>query len=178
MMAAQEKASGLAPERFETQRLMARRIDGRDRPHYLRLYTDRDVARTLGGVRSVAWIAERHDQAIAHWQTHGFGEYLLFDRVTREFVGRVLLRELEIQGARHVELGYAFLPQYWNRGFGTEAANAVINIGFQTIGLDHIIAFALPTNRASSRIMEKIGMRFWCEDIHDGEPHIFYQISR
>ncbi len=178
MMPARDDRAGAAPDRFETQRLKARRISSRDRPHYLRLYTDRDVARTLGGVRTVDWIAERHEQAIAHWERLGFGEYLLFDRVTSEFVGRVLLRELKVGDTSHIELGYAFLPQYWNRGFGTEAAEALISMGFATLGLDEIIAFTLPVNRASCRIMEKIGMSYWQEAVHEGEPHIFYRITR
>lgn len=177
MMAAETPGSGFAPDRFETQRLSARRITARDRPYLLQLYTDRDVARTLGGVREVSWIAQRHLEALEHWQMHGFGEYVLFDRVTGDFVGRVLLRRMVLAGRDENEIGYAFLPQYWNRGFGTEAAQAVMQIGLNNLGLADLVAFTQTTNHASQRVMEKIGMRFSHEAEHAGYPHVFYRIT-
>lgn len=57
------------------------------------------------------------------------------------------------------ELGYWIGKPYWGQGFATEAAHALINHGFQMLGLNRIYAEHLVRNPASGRVMVKIGMR-------------------
>ncbi len=60
---------------------------------------------------------------------------------------------------RNGELGYAFAPWAWGRGYATEAARALIDFGFGTLRLDVIEAFAMVDNPASCRVLAKAGMR-------------------
>jgi RimJ/RimL family protein N-acetyltransferase len=57
------------------------------------------------------------------------------------------------------ELGYWLGVPYWNRGYSTEAANAIVDFGFTRLGLHRIQAHYLTRNPASGRVMEKLGMR-------------------
>jgi RimJ/RimL family protein N-acetyltransferase len=57
------------------------------------------------------------------------------------------------------ELGYWLGVPYWNRGYSTEAANAVVDFGFTHLGLHRIQAHYLTRNPASGRVMQKLGMR-------------------
>lgn len=62
-------------------------------------------------------------------------------------------------GEHTYEIGWVFNPKYYNKGYATEAAHAILNYGFQEMKLHRIIATCQPENHPSYRIMEKIGMR-------------------
>jgi len=64
-------------------------------------------------------------------------------------------------GARSAELGYELAPQQWGHGYATEAARAMVSLGFETLGLHRIWGECVPENVASRRVMEKLGMK--CE---------------
>lgn len=67
---------------------------------------------------------------------------------------------LTIQPAhKRAELGYWIGVPYWNQGYATEAASAVVAFGFGALGLHRIYAFVHAGNSASARVLEKIGMR-------------------
>ena len=61
---------------------------------------------------------------------------------------------------RHAELGYWVGKPFWRKGYGTEAAKAVVDYGFRQLGLNKIYACAVRENRGSWRIMEKVGMTY------------------
>ncbi len=63
---------------------------------------------------------------------------------------------------RRAELGYWIAVPYWNRGYATEAASAIIAYGFSELGLHRIVARYFPRNPASGRVMAKLGM------VHEG----------
>lgn len=91
---------------------------------------------------------------------------LLLDRATRpgwavsldgQVIGGINLR---VKAEHRLgEMGYSIARSQWNRGFCTEAANAVVNAAFTTLpGLNRIRAMADVRNAASQRVMEKLGM--------------------
>jgi RimJ/RimL family protein N-acetyltransferase len=57
-----------------------------------------------------------------------------------------------------VEIGWRLAAQHWNRGYATEGARAALEFGFDVLQLDEIVSFTVPSNSASIRVMEKIGM--------------------
>jgi len=61
---------------------------------------------------------------------------------------------------RKAELGYVLSNQFWNQGIMSEVINRVIQFGFEQLGLVRIEARCLPSNIGSSRVMEKVGMKF------------------
>lgn len=63
---------------------------------------------------------------------------------------------------RHAELGYWIGVAFWNRGYATEAAAALLAFGFEELRLHRIVARHFPRNPASGRIMRKLGM------VHEG----------
>ena len=60
---------------------------------------------------------------------------------------------------RRAELGYWIGVPYWGRGYATEAAAAMVNYGFDTLGLHRIFAGHVGNNLLSARVLQKIGMR-------------------
>ncbi len=93
---------------------------------------------------------------------------------------------LHVERSDHfAELGYWIGKPWWNRGLATEAARAVIDFGFEQLGLNRIVAHHMASNRASGQVLRKIGMtregtlrqhvRKWGE-FHD--VHIFGLLAR
>ncbi|MFL5567923.1 MAG: GNAT family N-acetyltransferase, partial [Gemmatimonadaceae bacterium] len=60
---------------------------------------------------------------------------------------------------RRAELGYWIALDCWNRGYATEAAERIIDFGFETLGLHRIEARHFVRNPASGRVMQKLGMQ-------------------
>ena len=82
------------------------------------------------------------------------------------------------------DLGYWVGLPYWNQGYATEAAQAVVDYGFRTLGLNRVSAHHMAINPASGRVMEKIGMtrEGYCAQAlkKDGQFHdaVWYGVLR
>ena len=92
-----------------------------------------------------------------------------------------LLNDTEICG-KTIEVGYALHPDYHGRGFATDALEAVIPYLF-TEGFDQVLAGAFETNTASTRVMEKCGMKrpkMTSEIEYRGKTHkcVYYSIKK
>ena len=83
----------------------------------------------------------------------------------------------QIEGTGIVGLGYAIMPDYWNQGFATEIAQASLEVGFRHLGLTEIWSWALPVNRASQRVMEKLGFRYEWAFEFAGLVHRYYRLA-
>ena len=57
------------------------------------------------------------------------------------------------------EIGYTLHLDYWGFGFATEATRALLDTGFHELGLQRIVAHCDQRNKASARVMERLGMR-------------------
>lgn len=73
-------------------------------------------------------------------------------------IGEVLLK-LASKKALQAEVGYILHPACAGRGFATEAAHAMIDLGFTHLGLHRIFARVDPLNVASVRVIERLGLR-------------------
>jgi [ribosomal protein S5]-alanine N-acetyltransferase len=165
-------------ERFETARMVCERVRFEQAPEHLRLLLDRRVSATLWPRRESPTEAQILDGVLAkveHWERHGFGMWLLRDRQTGEMVGRGGLQYTFTAGLNDVEAGWAIVPERWGQGLATELANACVEAGFEQLDLREIIAFTLPTNIGSRRVMEKAGFEFDRDIVHAGLPHVLYR---
>lgn len=70
-----------------------------------------------------------------------------------------------------IDLGYAFLPEYWGQGYATEVAQALLNYAINTLKLPRIIATTQLENQQSIKVLERIGMQFEGV-IHEGEKSL------
>jgi RimJ/RimL family protein N-acetyltransferase len=70
------------------------------------------------------------------------------------------------------------MATFWGRGLATEMAEAILTVAFTHLDLPNIVAFTLVTNRASRRVMEKVGCTFERNIIHASLPHVLYRIKR
>jgi 3-dehydroquinate dehydratase / shikimate dehydrogenase len=59
-----------------------------------------------------------------------------------------------------VEIGWRLHYDFWGKGYATEGANAALQYGFESIGLNAIVSFTAVTNTRSRRVMERLGMTY------------------
>lgn len=139
---------------FETARLRLRPLAPDDAPFILRLLNEPSFLEHIGdkGVRSLE-DARRYleDGPLASYARHGHGLMAVALRETGEAIGMCGL--LKREHLDHPDLGYAFLPQGWGRGYAFEAAQAVM--GGAKLG--RVLALVSPGNGPSIRLLEKLG---------------------
>ena len=144
-----------------TQRLILRPFAPEDAPVVQRLAGDRAVADTTERIphpyengMAETWIAT-HPQQFRDLKECTFAIVL---KDGQQVIGAVGLT-LTMAHARG-ELGYWIGREFWNHGYCTEAARAVVEYGFSVLGLHRIHARHLTRNPASGRVMEKLGMQY------------------
>jgi RimJ/RimL family protein N-acetyltransferase len=169
------------PERFDRQRLHYERVGEEDADDLAALMRDPRVLKTLWPwptLPSEAQIQASLDAKIGHWEDHGFGMWVLRELSSGEFIGRGGLQYTDTLGSRGVEVAWAVVAGRWNEGFATELAHTSIDVGFDDLELSEVIAFTLPDNMASRRVMEKAGFAYDREISHAGLPHVLYRRRR
>ncbi len=117
------------------------------------------------------------DRASEHWKSHGFGLWILRDRSDDDFVGYGGIKHADLEGRDEIELAYAIRSDHWGKGFATEISIAALKLGFDTIHLKRIVAFTLPHNQASRRVMEHCGFTYQRDIIHANLPHVLYALE-
>ena len=146
---------------IETARLRLRRMTDDDAPFLLELLNEPSFLRFIGdrGVRTLddarAYVA---NGPAASYATHGFGLYLVARAEDDEPLGMCGL--LKRDALPHADLGYAFLPRHWSRGYAAEAAAAVVSHARRDHALGTLLAVTSPGNDASIRVLEKLGFRY------------------
>ena len=83
-----------------------------------------------------------------------------------------------IEGQYDVEVAYTIAEEYWGQGLGSEAAQAILNYGFETLNLSRLICLIDAENIASQRVAEKLGMAFEKERWDEIGPFLIYSITR
>jgi RimJ/RimL family protein N-acetyltransferase len=68
--------------------------------------------------------------------------------------------ETENNKVNYYDIGYRFMPQFWGKGYATEATKAWLKLGFEEMNLQEIIGAAHQENKASRRVLEKCGLQF------------------
>jgi RimJ/RimL family protein N-acetyltransferase len=75
-----------------------------------------------------------------------------------QLIGNCGIRR-QTAGAPEADIGYEIAPDYWGHGYATEAARAIVQLGFATLQLKRIWAWCIADNVASARVLEKIGLK-------------------
>jgi RimJ/RimL family protein N-acetyltransferase len=166
-------------ERVHTLRLVCERLRQEHLPALQALLLDPRVTRTLWPRTDRPTqrdVADSLAGNIDHWQRYGFGLWLVRDRRSRETVGRGGLQRTYVGNQRQVEAGWAIAPERWAQGLATELAIAAVDTGLNALEMPEIIAFTLPDNVASRRVMEKAGFAYEREILRQGLPHVLYRI--
>jgi len=150
------------PEELFTARLLLRRWRSSDLDALAEIFARREVWEfPFGRGLTREETEHRLNRYLEAWEHDGFGKYAVEMRGTGSLIGYVGLELVtwfhEIEG--EVEIGWRVDPGYWGDGYATEASLASLQVGFDHLRLDRIVAVVEPANVASSRLAEQIGLR-------------------
>jgi RimJ/RimL family protein N-acetyltransferase len=152
---------GSGPIVLETARLTLRKLTLGDAEFILGLLNEPSFLRFIGdkGVRN---LDDARDYLlkgpIASYEQFGFGLFLTQLKEGRVPIGMCGL--LKRPNLEDVDVGFAFLPQFWSKGYASESASAVVAFGKSVFGLQRIVGLVRPGNQGSIRVLEKLGLRF------------------
>ena len=146
---------------LETERLLLRQLTTDDSEFILELLNEPSFIQNIGD-RGVRTLADANSYIlngpVASYAKNGFGLYLVVLKETNESIGICGL--IKRDGLEDADIGYAFLPKFWSKGYAVESAWAVKAYAKDLIGLNRIVAITNPANESSIRVLEKIGLRF------------------
>lgn len=166
-----------------TERLHLRPLRLADAPGMLELDSDPAVHRYLGGIGGPrpASLADSETTIRfieAQYVNNGIGRWAVALRTTGEFMGWAGLKQVAgpLNGQRDFcDIGYRFIPRYWEHGYGYEAALAWLRYGFDTLKVPRICAYADVHNAGSRRILEKIGLQVGNTFVEGGTACVWYE---
>jgi RimJ/RimL family protein N-acetyltransferase len=146
---------------IETDRLLLRQLSLDDADFILNLLNQPSFLRFIGdkGVRTLEDARDYIRQGPqAMYENHGFGLYLTLLKEGAVPIGMCGL--IKREALADVDIGFAFLPAFWCKGYGLEAASAVRDFGLTELGLKRIVAITNPDNEASIRLLERLGLKY------------------
>jgi len=168
---------------FESARLLFRPLTEDDTLGMFALDSDPAVHRYLQGIGGELQTEPAQSLDViryvqAQYREHGIGRWAVVLQATGEFMGWAGLKLVAGPvNNRHnfYDLGYRFRPQFWQQGYGYEAALAWLEYGFRTMKLPRICAYADLNNAGSRRILEKVGLRPGNEFVDGGTACMWYE---
>jgi RimJ/RimL family protein N-acetyltransferase len=146
---------------LETERLLLRHLHDDDAEFMLELLNDPAFIQNIGDrkIRDIDGAkAYIRNGPVASYAKNGFGLELVQLKETGESIGMCGL--IKRDQLKDVDIGYAFLPKYWSKGYATESARAVKEYARDVVGLKRIVAIVDPRNAGSIHVLEKLGMTF------------------
>jgi RimJ/RimL family protein N-acetyltransferase len=140
---------------LRTSRLLLRPWRDEDIAPFVEMSSDRIVMKYLPPAEE-AWVA----RARAHWEEHGFGQWVVKIPGEASFIGVVGLSVVSFEApfTPAIDVAWRLARAYWGQGYATEAARAALDYGFEELGLSEIVALTVPANQGSRRVMERLGM--------------------
>lgn len=144
---------------LETPRLRLRQLDPADAAFIRRLVNEPSFIRYVGdrGVRTDEDACNYiREGPMASYARHGFG--LLLAQLKRGGTPAGICGLLKRDTLEDVDVGFAFLPEFWFQGYALEAAAAVL-ADAQNRGFNRVLAITSPDNVASIRLLDKLGFR-------------------
>ena len=144
-----------------TERLTIRLIADADAPFMLELLNDPSFIRNIGD-RNVRTLDDAREYIrkgpLASYERHGFGLWLVELQADGTPIGMCGLLKRDALDAP--DIGFAYLPAFQGKGYGYEAARAVLDQARDTLHIPRVLAIVNADNEPSARLLEKLGMRF------------------
>lgn len=170
----------------ETERMVIRTFTAADVEPLADLHADPDVMRFITGGVPMTYEKVRDEvlpKFIGYEQRHpGLGIFAAIRRDTAAFIGWFQL-QIHEDDPKELELGYRFMRNCWGQGYATEGSRALVRVAFEERGAERVVAGAMRANRGSTRVMEKVGLKFekdFEEPDFPGEDKaaVLYSLSR
>lgn len=155
-----------------TERLVLRQFVESDAAAMEHVLCDPEVMRFSNGVAHPQWVPTWIDHRRRDYDRLGFGLWAVEraeDGVVIGYCGLSLFPDID--GSPEIEVGYRLRRNAWGRGHATEAATAVRDLAFGSLGVERLVAIVDPANHASVNVARKVGMTYEKDVMLDGYDH-------
>jgi len=151
---------------IETERLILRELLPSDNKDMFELDSNPEVHKYLGEnpVKSIEQSQEVIRMVRSQYQTNGIGRWATIEKETGLFIGWSGLKfitEPENNKVNYHDIGYRFMPQFWGKGYATEATKAWLKYGFEQLNLTEIIGAAHKEIRHRAGYLKNAGFNLW-----------------
>ncbi len=143
---------------LETPSLLIREYTLDDIDQLLPILSDPTTMRFWPQPFSLDQVAGWIDRSLASYAANGFGRYAVIERAEGRMIGDCGLILGSVDGETVYDLGYIIHHPWWRRGYATEAAAAIRDHAFRSLGIDRLHANMAVDHEGSRRVAEKIGM--------------------
>jgi RimJ/RimL family protein N-acetyltransferase len=176
---------------LHTPRLVIRNWQERDRDLFHLINSDDRVMQFFPFRRTRQQADEVMNKLRAAIDARGFGLAAIELAASGEPIGYAGLSPVTMPPViptEEIEIGWRLAPGHWGRGYASEAAAALLRLGFRDLGMKEIISFAAATNIRSIAVMQRIGLRYDATSDFDHprvpetqphlRPHVLYRLTR
>ena len=163
----------MEPVKLESERLLIRPFKIGDEQALFELNSNSLVQKYTGDkLVTTKKQAEEilHNIVLKDYQIYGYGRFAVIYKSDQKLIGFKGIKYLpEVNGES--DLGYRFLPEYWGKGIATESSKMALAYGFKSLQLEKILGFTELKNKASTRVLEKVGFKINKIDFYPGEEN-------
>lgn len=165
----------------ETNRLEFRLLKPEDFNAWLKLFDGTDVARFLG-MAHLPTAKEQcrfwFDLQKKRYENDLGGMNVLVEKESGKIVGQCGLLVQDVNGQEEIEIGYSVLPEFWRKGFASEAAQKCRDFAFENNFTNSIISIIHIENSNSEKVALKNGMKKTIQTVYKEMPVNIYRIDK
>lgn len=160
---------------LETPRLLLRECSLQDAAQLSPILSDPEVRKySLKGALDEEGIALYVKEILEHYKEYGHGLWCVTLKETGEIIGLAGLLHQVIYDKSYTELAYRFARKHWGHMYATEAASAIKNYAFETLGISHLISLIDVSNTRSIKLARRLGMiKAWHIKLHGFEIDVY-----
>ncbi|MBS9781718.1 MAG: GNAT family N-acetyltransferase [Gammaproteobacteria bacterium] len=167
---------------IETQRLILRQWQEKDKQHYAEINTDTEVMRYFPDIMTLTESDVQIEVMQAKIEKNGWGYWAVELKQTNELIGKVGLNPVELHSdipeTPFVEMGWRLAKKHWRQGYAYEAATACLDYAFNILELNSVYACTALTNIPSQQLMKKLGMHNINQDFNNPKMKAGHTLSR
>lgn len=171
----------------ETKRLLLRPWQKRDLEPFIKMNQDAEVMRYFPDILEAEQTKQFYERILQEFSEYGYGLYAAEEKCSGDFIGFIGFHwaRLDVDFCPCIEIGWRLDKHYWGKGYASEGAGACLKHGFDNLHFDKVYSFTAVDNKASQRVMQKIGMKPECcfdhpgiEEGHPLRPHVCYCLEK
>lgn len=158
MLQADEMAQRLEDFELTTPRLRLRRLIPADEPFLIEHEMNPDIMASIRDPQPRAKVVEQVAGIFKPWQAaeESWVAFALEESATSDFIGMFFFRVISYEN-QSLELGYRLHPDYWRRGYATEAGQRLMEYLAEELETRKVVAYCVAENEGSARVLENLG---------------------
>ena len=164
-------------ENIETERTIMRKLTKEDAENFYALNLDEEVLKFTGeqpfeNLQTAKNFLINYEQ----YEKYGVGRLAVIDKKTLKFLGWCGLKYS--RDKNEYDIGFRFFKEFWNKGFATETAKKCLDFGFEDLKIEKIVGRAMKKNFGSTKVLEKIGMKYKENFDFGGQEGVIYEKTK